>query len=860
LSLLDRRCQFQTTKTHAEAFGQKLSEAIEILKRVDEQTSAIRDSSTDTLPTQDIAQSIVRSGDGGLLPRRSQDIMTLVEAGRTNQLTKSIMLGSVSLDHQELLASLQNKANPDTLQKELSQHIWRPEWLVESATPISLAPADSSPGSHTPDFARVAELAVVGLQPVGAMEREETISNAVSNSYAWIFDRVPAQVDGKCLWGSFPDWLEADSDAIYWITGKPGSGKSTMLKHILQQSALDTHVHKWARGMPLLVVRYFAWAAGTDSQKSILGLKRAILLQVLTQQPQLLTKIATRRLAFYGAIIQLDRQMERGWEDWEVEESFTSLLSEAGHSIRLAVFIDGLDEFDALEKDVVELVASIAKASPDGIKICVASRELVEFADAYGHEPKVRMSQVNKRDMQLFVNTHFDCCKAWSAEIKVSLPEGASTFLDDIVDRAAGVFIWLRLVVETLVQSATQGASLWELQNILDELPDDISQLYDNIWAKIPPKLQEKGARLIRLVRVSPLPLNSTTMIIADEHMKFPTSAPCDVEYLFPRPDIVSDEALVARARRKLAASTRGILNVTDGFPRDVVFIHRTAFDWTTRNQDKYNFGSAFKSRIDLITATAMKLKLWPNDRKLWTEESHDTPWKDICNGFSAASQAAEDGSCENDDTLVGALDTLALQFPKPPNDISESPWIQRFYNVFDVPVDKIARYPYAMVLALAGNFAVVPYLRAKLGLNLTRLSGTTEKGSLGFIAYFTLLSHQRNIQEIFRLDIPCPAAAAQIKAVGILLDSITAFNEPSLEEIVEKFRCFVGSGQEDLFESTEWFSQVGRLMREIRDRNNESESSIRRPQRESNISKHGNWSGFSRIRDRFRRMGRRKI
>lgn len=206
--------------------------------------------------------------------------------------------------------------------------------------------------------------------------------------------------------------------------------------------------------------------------------------------------------------------MERGWEDWEVEESFTSLLSEAGHSIRLAVFIDGLDEFDALEKDVVELVASIAKASPDGIKICVASRELVEFADAYGHEPKVRMSQVNKRDMQLFVNTHFGCCKAWSAEIKVSLPESASTFLDDIVDRADGVFIWLRLVVETLVQSATQGSSLWELQNILDELPDDIIQLYDNIWAKIPPKLQEKGARLIRLVRVSPLPLDSTTMII----------------------------------------------------------------------------------------------------------------------------------------------------------------------------------------------------------------------------------------------------------------------------------------------------------------------------------------------------------
>ena len=343
--------------------------------------------------------------------------------------------------------------------------------------------------------------------------------------------------------------------------------------------------------------------------------------------------------------------------------------------------------------------------------------------------------------------------------------------------------------------------------------------------------------------------------------MKFSTSAPCDVEYLFPRPLIDSDKALAARARRKLAASTRGILNVTDSFPQDVVFIHRTAFDWTTINQDKYNFGSAFQSRVDLITAAATKLKLWPNDRKLWTEESHDTPWKDICNGFSAASQAAEDGSCENDDTLVGALDTLALQFQKTPNDISESPWIQGFCDAFVIPVDEVTRYPDTMVLTLAGNFAVVPYLRAKLGLSLTRLSGTTEKGSLEFIAYFTLLqSHKRNIQKLLSLDIPRPAAAAKIKAVGILLDSITAFNEPSLEEIVEKLRCFVGSGQEDLFESTEWLSQAKRLMREIRDRNNEYGNPIRRPQRESEISKHGTRSGFSRIRDRFRRIGRRKI
>lgn len=155
---------------------------------------------------------------------RRQDIMILVEAGRKRPLAKSISLASVSLDDQRLLASLQEKENLLMLQNELSQVIWRPDWIVESSTPIHLAP---------PGIARVAKLAVTGLQLVGAKEREETISNAVENSYSWIFDRCTAQVDGKCLWGSFPDLLEAHSDAIYWITGKPGSGKSTMMKYIL---------------------------------------------------------------------------------------------------------------------------------------------------------------------------------------------------------------------------------------------------------------------------------------------------------------------------------------------------------------------------------------------------------------------------------------------------------------------------------------------------------------------------------------------------------------------------------------------------------------------------------------------------
>jgi hypothetical protein len=57
--------------------------------------------------------------------------------------------------------------------------------------------------------------------------REEAIPKAFERTCSWILQREPGELDGKRLWPSFPDWLENCTDQPYWITGKPGSGKST---------------------------------------------------------------------------------------------------------------------------------------------------------------------------------------------------------------------------------------------------------------------------------------------------------------------------------------------------------------------------------------------------------------------------------------------------------------------------------------------------------------------------------------------------------------------------------------------------------------------------------------------------------
>ncbi|KAL9088683.1 MAG: hypothetical protein Q9159_002934 [Coniocarpon cinnabarinum] len=61
--------------------------------------------------------------------------------------------------------------------------------------------------------------------------RDEEIAPAYQNTYEWIFQQPD---EGACRWSDFRQWLLQGTDA-YWISGKAGSGKSTLMHFINQQ-------------------------------------------------------------------------------------------------------------------------------------------------------------------------------------------------------------------------------------------------------------------------------------------------------------------------------------------------------------------------------------------------------------------------------------------------------------------------------------------------------------------------------------------------------------------------------------------------------------------------------------------------
>jgi hypothetical protein len=59
-------------------------------------------------------------------------------------------------------------------------------------------------------------------------DRENLIVEAHQETFQWIFTSPEA---GDTPWPSFTNWL-MNGAGLYWITGKAGSGKSTLMKYI----------------------------------------------------------------------------------------------------------------------------------------------------------------------------------------------------------------------------------------------------------------------------------------------------------------------------------------------------------------------------------------------------------------------------------------------------------------------------------------------------------------------------------------------------------------------------------------------------------------------------------------------------
>ena len=118
-------------------------------------------------------------------------------------------------------------------------------------------------------------------------DRMDEVRPEFQGTCTWVFESPKAT---QSPWSHFTEWLQT-GQGCYWINGKAGSGKSTLMKYIVNSSELNKSLRTWAGGMPLLVASYFSWNLGSSLQKTQAGLLRSLLRDILDRVPHLIPTV-----------------------------------------------------------------------------------------------------------------------------------------------------------------------------------------------------------------------------------------------------------------------------------------------------------------------------------------------------------------------------------------------------------------------------------------------------------------------------------------------------------------------------------------------------------------------------------------
>lgn len=150
-------------------------------------------------------------------------------------------------------------------------------------------------------------------------------------------------------------------------------------------------------------------------------------------------------------------------------------------------FVDGLDEFEDDHESLVKLLADANEY--EAVKIYVSSRPWNLFQDKYGANPMLRIEDLTRGDIKLFIENKLDSTPGYRDFLETNQKD-AGEMISDILDKAYGVFLWVSIIFGLLEQSFRDGARMQELRDIIQGLPGEISELFGYIWKRTSPRFR----------------------------------------------------------------------------------------------------------------------------------------------------------------------------------------------------------------------------------------------------------------------------------------------------------------------------------------------------------------------------------
>ncbi|KAK5101513.1 hypothetical protein LTR70_000759 [Exophiala xenobiotica] len=301
------------------------------------------------------------------------------------------------------------------------------------------------------------------------------LAETKAEHFEWIWDvRVPGLGNDediidptRAIWSrkdlpGFVSWLASESP-IFWISGKPASGKSTLMKFIsgnkrcveILESATGRQWHR--------IDFFFDYRLHKHEANTVEGMFKSLLSQLIERSSAISQHIAS---SSFGRSLHVPYH----------EVSLDELRKEIGSAIastdcHVCIFVDGLDEFEGSFRLLIGYLKSLADATPS-----------------------IRMQDYNISTIRAYVKDSL-------SEYAHYLPEAIlQRLIDRIGQDSDGVISWSRLVCGDVVKGMLACETEAELHERISTFPEELHEVYERLFQQMDPRYTPEAVLILHLV------------------------------------------------------------------------------------------------------------------------------------------------------------------------------------------------------------------------------------------------------------------------------------------------------------------------------------------------------------------------
>ena len=273
------------------------------------------------------------------------------------------------------------------------------------------------------------------------------------------------RMSGSCEWllkkESFLCWRDAANAQIFWISAKPAAGKSILSGYVVD------HIKALNRDCS-----FYFFVYGDTAKSGIASFLCSMAWQMASMHPEVLSTV----LDICAKNDQLCKMDYRTiWRKLFLDGILRLKISRTQFWV-----IDALDECKA-DSELVSLLIKLEELCP--IRILVTSRnEFETHRTIVPFKPRVISEQIHaddtKVDISLYLEANIDRLPSENEQARRDM-------ISRILEKSAGCFLWVRLVLQELGQVHTSA----DIRQVLEDIPSDMDELYSQIldsMARVP--------------------------------------------------------------------------------------------------------------------------------------------------------------------------------------------------------------------------------------------------------------------------------------------------------------------------------------------------------------------------------------